>query len=303
MVCPKPLKPGARVALLAPAGPVPADRLQETLDAVRAMGLDPVPGESFAAFQGYLAGSDAVRARDINRAFCDPEITGVICARGGYGTQRLLPLLDFAAIRRAPKRFYGYSDVTALHLAFGQRCGLVTFHTPMPATEWTQPLDDFTLRSLRRALFGPVCGPVGNPPDLPLSTLAPGKAQGRLTGGNLSLVCSTLGTPFEIDTAGKLLFLEEVDEPPYRIDRMLTQLRYAGKLDDSAGVVLGWFKNCEAKTPDRSPSLPTVLADRLAGLGKPVLISLACGHCLPSLSLPLGAAACLDATRGRLTLI
>lgn len=303
MVIPKPLFPGARVALLSPSGSLPEGRLEPTLASVRALGFEPVVSESCTVRHGCFAGTDALRAADVNRAFADDAIDGVLCARGGYGAHRLMPLLDWETIAAHPKFFCGYSDITALHMAFHQRCGFVTYHTPMPSTEWYEGLDDYTLTSLKNVLFGAVQPQVKNPQGAPLQTLVGGAGEGALIGGNLSLVASTLGTPYEIDTAGKILFLEDIEEEPYRIDRMLLALKHAGKLRACAGIVLGAWTNCEAKTPERSHTLQQVLDELLPGEGVPVLAGLQCGHVLPTLSLPLGIRARIDATAQTLTLL
>ncbi len=291
---PKPLFPGARVALIAPAGPVPEQRLQPAVQAVQNLGLRPVVYESCQSAHGYLAGDDAIRASDLASAFADPDTDGIFCIRGGYGAQRILPLVNWEEIAACPKFFCGYSDVTALHIVLGQRCGLSTFHTPMPSTELYKGVDPYTMGWLKKACFGGLWGWLQNPPDRPLRALSPGRARGELTGGNLSLVASSLGTPYEIDTRGKILFLEEVDERPYRIDGMLTHLRNAGKLRDCAGILLGAFTSCAATLPDRSLTLLQIL-DEVLPKNIPVVGNFCCGHTLPTLSLPLGAQAVLDA--------
>ena len=217
MIVPNHLYPGARVALVAASSAVEAQRLPAALDAVAALGLEPVPYPSCyaASRHGYFAADDARRAGDIQDVFADDTIAGVLCLRGGYGAHRILPLLDLDAIARRPKPFVGYSDVTALHTAFHQACGFVTYHAPMPASDYYQPVDELTLSQLRRCLFGPLPGPVENPAGRPLTALSHGSAMGRLCGGNLSLLAASLGTPWEIDTRGKLLFLEDVGEHIY----------------------------------------------------------------------------------------
>ena len=305
MIVPNHLYPGARVALVAPSSAVEAQRLPAALDAVAALGLEPAPYPSCyaASRHGYFAADDAQRARDLQAAFADDAIAGVLCLRGGYGAHRILPLLDLDAIARRPKPFVGYSDVTALHTAFQQFCGFVTYHAPMPASDYCQPVDGLTMAGLRRCLFGPLAGPVENPAGQPLTALAPGSAMGRLCGGNLSLLAASLGTPWEIDTRGKLLFLEDVDEHIYRIDAMLTQLRNAGKFRDCAGVILGAWINCTPEDPERSLTLEEVFRELIVPAGRPVLSGLACGHTLPTLSLPLGAMAAMDADTGRLEVL
>ncbi len=299
MTIPHPLGPGDKVALVCASSAVPAERLAPAMAAVSALGLSPVltPSCCFDNRHGYLAATDAQRAKDLQTAFADPTIRGVLAIRGGYGAHRILPLLDLPAIARTPKIFAGYSDVTALHTAFNQCCGFITYHTPMPSTEYYQPTDAYTMDYLRRALFGGLTGPLANPPGQPLTALRGGRAQGRLCGGNLSLLAASLGTPWELDTRGKLLFLEDIGEKTYRIDAMLTQLRNAGKFAACAGVILGAWTDCVPEYPERTLQLPEIFQELIVPAGKPVVMGLACGHVLPTLSLPLGARAILDADR------
>lgn len=303
MLKPKPLFPGARVALVAPAGPVPPERYGPAVHAVEELGLSPVVLESCRRAHGYLAGSDALRADDLNRAFADPCIDGILCIRGGYGAQRLMDRLDFDVIRRNPKWFGGYSDITALHIAIQQNCGFVTYHTPMPSTELHGGMDEFTLRSLQKALFGEPFGELKNPERMPFQTLVGGCARGVLTGGNLSLVASSLGTPYEIDTRGKILFLEDVNEEPYRIDGMLLHLKAAGKFRDCAGILLGYWTDCAPEDPARSLTLEQIFEELLVPEHRPALAGLACGHSLPTLSLPLGSEIEMNSISGKITVL
>ena len=196
MFVPKRLFPGARVALVAPSGPVPAERLEPAVSAVRALGLEPVIYSSCTQAHGYLAGEDQLRATDLNAAFSNKAIDGILCIRDGYGAQRVIPLLDLEMIAAHPKFFCGYSDITALHILFNQTCGFATWHTPMPSTEWYKGLDDYTMESLRHALFfGPTSTALENPPECSVRTLVPGKGEGVLTGGNLSLVVPPWALP------------------------------------------------------------------------------------------------------------
>lgn len=303
MITPKPLFPGARVALIAPSGPVPPEKFGPAVRAVEELGLLPVVFESCRRTHGYFAGDDKLRADDVNRAFADKSIDGILCARGGYGAQRLLGRIDFSLIRENPKYFSGYSDITALHLAISQNCGFVTYHTPMPATELYHGVDEFTAASLKKALFGAPFGELSNPADRPVRTLVGGCARGILTGGNLSLVASSLGTPHEIDTKDKILFLEDVDEEPYRVDRMLLQLRAAGKLHACAGILFGYFTRCAAEDPEQSLTLQQIFEELVVPEHRPALADLACGHSLPSLSLPLGKNVELNSISGKLTVL
>ncbi|GAA2444507.1 LD-carboxypeptidase [Streptomyces glaucus] len=292
------LAPGARVAVVAPSGPVPEERLAAGLDVLRGWDLDPVVAphvlDRHRTF-GYLAGGDADRAADLQAAWCDPSVDAVLCARGGYGAQRIADLLDWAAMRAAgPKVFVGFSDITALHQAFATRLGLVTLHGPMAAGL------DFVKNAraqehLRATLFAPetvrtiVSG--GTP-------LVPGRARGVTLGGCLSLLAADLGTPHARPGArGGLLCLEDVGEETYRLDRCLTQLLRSGWLDGVRGVLLGSWENCGPY--DR---IRPMLLDRLGGLGVPVVEEAGFGHCAGALTIPFGTAARLDADTGTLTL-
>ena len=294
---PAPLYPGARVALVCASSAVPADRLESAVAAVKELMLQPVvyPTCRFDSRHGYFAGSDAQRSADLNAAFADDSIDGILAIRGGYGANRILPLLDWDTIRAHPKFFAGYSDVTALHIAFNQTGDFMTYHTIMPSTEYYEPVDGYSRDYLLRALYGRLTGPLENPPDQSMVTLVPGQAAGRLCGGNLSLVRDSLGTPWEIDTRGKLLFLEDIGEKTYRVDGMLTQLRNAGKLDQCAGILLGAWTDCTPEYPNRCLELREIFEELIVPAGKPAVMNLACGHALPSMSLPLGASAFLDA--------
>ncbi|WP_155593809.1 S66 peptidase family protein [Lysinibacillus cavernae] len=306
MIHPKALKKGDTIGLLSASGATPSGKLQPAIASIEKLGLKVVVGETCHARHGYLAGSDELRAADVNRMFRDPTIDGVFCIRGGYGATKILPQLDFDMIRANPKVFAGYSDVTALHIALNQLCGFVTYHTPMPSTEFIrQEMDDYTWQSFiqqimaneEKALY------LENPSEQSMSTLVAGNATGQLIGGNLTLVTASLGTPYEIDTRGKILFLEDIDESEQRVDRMLTQLKLAGKLDDVAGILLGAWTDCgpeNPQKPEHSLSLQTIFEEILVPLGRPIIADLACGHCLPTMSLPLGSTIMMDADKQRI---
>ena len=302
MIRPKPLFPGARVALVAPASAVPEEKLEPALSYVRSLGLEPVvyPSCYFKNRDGYLAATDSQRAKDLNDAFGDPSIDGIWCIRGGYGGHRILPLLDADRIRNNPKWFGGYSDVTALHTFFNQTCGFETYHCTMPSTE-PNP-DDFTLKYLKDALFGSLSGTLSDPAGELPKTLVSGKAGGVLCGGNLSLLAASLGTPWEIDTKGKILFLEDIGEKTYRVDGMLTQLRNAGKFRDCVGIILGAWTDCPPEYPEKTLLLPEIFQQLIVPAGKPAIMDVACGHVLPTLSLALGRNCILDADSCTITL-
>ncbi|MFI0938350.1 LD-carboxypeptidase [Streptomyces sp. NPDC021020] len=296
-VRPRRLAPGDRVGIVAPAGPVPADMLARGLAELRAWGLEPVlaPHVLDTHPAGYLAGSDQARADDLRDAWCDPDLAAVICARGGYGTQRMADLVDWDAMAAAePKVFVGYSDVTVLHEAFATRLDVATLHGPMPGTPGF--LADAAGREhLRRTLFTPEEARVLHAPDA--AALVPGRATGVTMGGCLSLLASDLGTPTgRPSAAGGILFLEDTGEEPYRLDRFLTQLLRSGWLDGVAAIVLGSWEGCGPYL-----DLRRLFLDRLAPLSVPVLESLPFGHCLPTLTLPLNTPATLDTSTSTLT--
>ncbi len=265
-------------------------------------------GDHVTDTRGYLAGDAADRAGDLMGMFLDPSVDGIICARGGYGAMQLLPLLDYQLIRANPKVFVGYSDITALHSALARRARLVTFHGQMAA--FSEPPSPYTWRALMRTITATEpLGTLGNPPSgEPTVTLAPGRATGRLTGGNLSLLSATLGTPYEVDTDGALLVIEDVDEKPYRMDRMLTHLKLAGKFDKVKGIIFGESVGCEwderyrrDEVPPRSLDLFQILRDMLVPLGVPLFYGFACGHGRDRLTLPFGVEAEMDADAGTVT--
>ncbi|SFX70189.1 LD-carboxypeptidase [Streptomyces atratus] len=286
------LRPGARIAVVSPSGPVPADRLEAGLDVLRGWGLEPVEAPHAREVHpelDYLAGTDEARARDLQEAWCDPAVDAVICARGGYGVHRMVDLVDWGAMRAAgPKVFIGYSDITVLHEAFAQRMGLATLHGPMAGTE-TFLKDPDTQESLRATLFEP-----DSVRTLGLPTarvLVPGRARGITYGGCVSLLAAELGTPHVRTSArGGLLVIEDTTEDPYSIDRILTQLLRAGALDGVAGVACGSWAGCGPYEEVRA-----VLADRLGPLGVPVVEELGFGHGPTALTIPLGVPAVLDA--------
>jgi muramoyltetrapeptide carboxypeptidase len=297
------LRPGDRVGIVAPSGPVPRDRLEAGLDILRGWDLDPVvaPHVLDAHPSGYLAGTDEDRARDLAGMWCDPSIAAVLCARGGYGVQRMVDLVDWAAMAAAlpagqpPKALVGYSDITALHEAFATRLGVATLHGPMAATE-TFLKDAATQEHLRRTLFTPQDVRVLAPPTA--RTLVPGRAEGVLLGGCVSLLAADLGTPWgRRSAAGGLLAIEDVGEEPYRLDRILTQLLRSGWLDGVAGVVLGSWQDCGPYEAVRA-----LFVDRFGDLGVPIVEEFGFGHSPSTLTLPLGVPAVLDADAGTLVL-
>ena len=279
MITPPPLKKGDTVAVLSASGPCIKEKLLSGVSMLEHLGLNVVVLESCYASHGtYLAGPDDLRLRDLHIAFADKNIQGIIMARGGYGAARLLPYIDYNLVSQNPKVFVGFSDVTALHNVFNQFCNLITYHGPMVAScLGDKELHPLTLESFCGAIFG------RKPPVLSqLTSLRPGNATGILTGGNLSVIASTLGTPYEIETRGRILFLEEIQETPYRVDRLLLQLKLSGKLRDAAGIVFGDF------SPENLQTLQIAIHELVVSEGKPTIWGLPCGHTSPNITLPLG---------------
>ena len=304
MVFPPSVKPGDTVMLVSPSSPLVKDQpVEELARLVENLGFRVRVGASCrsSTARGYAAAPTEVRAADIHTAFADPSVRAVWCTRGGSTAWQLLPLLDYDLIRANPKPLIGFSDVTTLHLAVGQRCGLVTYHGPTAnrVFGWGEG-DGFSWPSLCRALGEWEELAVENPPGEPIVALRPGQAEGRLTGGNLSLVAASLGTPWQIDARDKIFFLEDVGEGVYALERMLCQLRYAGILDRAAAVVFGPFTSCRnAYREDYGPL--ELLRDFFAEYPKPVIANVRSAHCMPMVTLPLGACCQVDGGRGALT--
>ncbi|MCZ8512672.1 LD-carboxypeptidase [Paenibacillus filicis] len=286
LVKPPKLLPGDLVGITAPASWVDRDQAAAAAAYLERLGFRVRFGQTLTKQYGYLAGSDEERAGELNAMFADPEIKAIVCARGGYGTGRIADLLDYGLIRANPKVFWGYSDITFLHAAIGRFAGLVTFHGPMLVDLTREDLLPVTVQNFETLLRPSV---LRYTEDItPLRTLVEGEAYGPLTGGNLTLLASTMGTPYELDTAGKILFLEDIDEEPYRIDRMLNQLRQAGKFADAAGIMVCDFHNCEPNKRKVSLTLEQLLQEYIVPAGKPALSGFKIGHCSPNIAVPLG---------------
>lgn len=299
---PKALKPGDRVAIIAPSTPTDEDKLQRAQEGLRGLDLEPVIFPSCQKKHGHLAGRDQERANDIHAAFADSEIKGIICMKGGAGAYRLLPLLDYTLIRNNPKVFVGYSDITALHMVLNKLCRLVTYHGPMLVSDFflgENRLESFTLNSYKQALFGTqAAGRLENPPGEELGVLSEGSAQGELIGGNLSLLVSTLGSPWEIDVRDKILFIEEVGEAAYKVDRMLNALALAGKFKDCSGVILGSWTGCKAEEKGsydgRDLDLDSIFQEIIKPHNIPAILNLRAGHNYPAITLPFGVQVSMD---------
>lgn len=309
------LRQGDTVGLITPSSAVadPAE-LDLAVSAVRYLGLNPRLGRNTNKRRGYLAGTIEERLDDLHTMFRAPDVRAIWCIRGGYGAPQLLDRIDYRLIRANPKIFLGYSDITALHLAINKLAGLVTFHGPVLIFHGgvAHLNSSYTLDSLKKALFqaGPI-GRIAIPPSSDVltaehhvRTIRAGKAHGRMIGGNLTLITALMGTPYEADASGALLFMEDVDEAQYRIDRMLTQLRLAGKLKEAAGIIFGECTDCgegDCRPPFESTlSVTEVLNGIIGQAGVPAFSGLTIGHTVDQLTVPEGIPATLDADRGEL---
>jgi muramoyltetrapeptide carboxypeptidase len=323
---PAALRPGDTVEIVAPAKYLDKERVSLATKRLEAMGFKVRIPKNLFRKTGFLGGTDEERAKELMAAFADPEVKAILPGTGGYGTTRIVDDLDYDVIRRNPKILVGFSDITGLHIAINQQTGLVTFHSPLP--EWGLGTEDdlapFAARWFWRAILAKeypkndigytIYSHPAKPPrpddeklfkDVPEPvTMRGGTTRGRLIGGNVSVLHALMGTPYEIQTDGKLLFLEDVGEAPYRIDRMLSTLKLAGKFDHVAGVILGRFTPREKEPKwDDEESMDDVLSDYFAGLGVPVVNDFPVGHVRYNATLPEGAMAELDADAQSLRLL
>ncbi|MCP3964477.1 MAG: LD-carboxypeptidase [bacterium] len=295
---PPPVRPGDRIGVAALSGPVDPDRLLAGLDALRSMGYEPVEAANLRSCCGIFAGSDAERLAAFHALAADESVAAIVFARGGSGLLRVLPDVDWRLLGRRPRAYVGYSDLTPFLLQVVARLGLVAFHGPMVAADFARGLTGRERASFESALAGAL------PTTLPVSCEGSAEAvEGPLVGGCLSMVASTLGTPYEPDLEDAILLLEEVGEPLYRFDRMLTQLRLSGNLARLKGVVAGHLEG-EGGDPLRADSGDTLLRqlrDETRNEPWPLAWGLPAGHAAPNMTLPLGLLARLDSAAGRLT--
>lgn len=297
LIKPKRLKSGDTVALTAPAGILydesEFDRMKKDLES---FGFNVVFGEFVRERYGYFAGRDYQRALDLNRFFADPEIDGIISVRGGWGCSRIVPYLDFERIRAHPKVYCGFSDNTTLHLAFLAYSGLVSFHGPNGASEW----NEFTKKSFRDVVIeGKLASYVS---ESSVETLYGGSTEGPLTGGNLSILVTSLGTPYELNPEGAILFVEDIGEEPYKVDRMLTHLARAGFLEKISGFIFGQCTNCEPDN-DRGFTMKEVIQQHIMPLEIPAVLGMDIGHDANNITIPVGVKASLNADLGVLSLL
>jgi muramoyltetrapeptide carboxypeptidase len=309
LIKPKRLAKGDTVGVIAPASGLSAEDFDKALQNLADLGFKTKVGKHARQKTGFLAGTDKERLEDLHWAFGDKEIDAVWCVRGGYGISRLLPAVDYNLIKKNPKIFIGYSDVTALHLAISQNCGLVTFHGPVAASTFS----DYSKKHVVNVLMNPTAPyKVELSPDnvakesnlFKTEVITAGKCRGKLVGGNLSLLSALAGTPFALkNPKGKILFMEDVGEQPYRIDRMLTQIRQSVDMRQFAGIALGVFEDCNPRDAASSQSLMDVLKDRLGDLKIPVIYGLSFGHIRDQFTLPVGIEAELDTANASVTFL
>lgn len=307
---PKRLKKGDTIGLITPGSYIDDDGLQKAVTNLECVGFQIKLAKNIRAERGFIAGTDVQRLSDLHSMFADKQVAGIWCARGGYGSGRLLPTIDYRLIKKNPKVLVGFSDITALLQGIYKETGLIGFHGPVGSSDFTE----YTKEYLTKVLIEPTGKlPIALSKEnaalaktdkvFQTATIRGGTATGKLVGGNLSLLAPLAGTKYQPNINRKLLFIEEIGESPYRIDRMLTQLRQSYPLKAAAGIILGVFRGCEKKEGSRSLSLMETLRDRLGDLNIPVFYGAAIGHIGDNLTLPIGGKAHFDADSGIITLL
>jgi muramoyltetrapeptide carboxypeptidase len=303
---PKHLKKGDLIGLISPAStPDNLEKINEAVKYFERLGYRVMVGKNVGKVRGYLAGTDEQRLEDFHSMFLNKEVKAIFCVRGGYGSIRFLDKINFSTIRKNPKIFVGYSDITALQLAIFHKVGLITFAGPMAAVDFSGEVDPFTEENFwKMVTFPKPFGKFKNPQGERISCLTKGYAKGRLLGGNLSLVCSLLGTPYLPKLDKAVLFLEEVEEKPYRIDRFFAQMKLAKIFDKVSGIVLCNFTDCEeTDSKKKSLSLNDVVSDYFSNLSIPVAYNLIHGHIKSKNTIPIGAMASVDCNKGIIEII
>ncbi|HAZ43096.1 MAG TPA: LD-carboxypeptidase [Cyanobacteria bacterium UBA11369] len=295
------LKPGDTVGLIAPAGIVEPESIEPITQKLATLGLQVKLGTHLLDRYGYLAGKDSDRAADVNAMFADKSVQAILAMRGGWGCNRILPLLDYKLIRTNPKIIMGLSDITALLLAIYAKTNVITFHSLTGTSSW----NEFSLDYLRRILFNGEAVTMQNPTntDNRVETIKGGKARGKLIGGNLSVLAAMVGSSYLPKWQQNILFLEDIREEVYRVDRLLTQLELAGILPQISGFVFGNCRECDPEEPDKSLTLMQVLQDRILPLGIPAWYGSAIGHIPDKFTLPIGAEVEIDATAGTIKML
>jgi muramoyltetrapeptide carboxypeptidase len=302
---PPALKKGDVIGIVSPASsPDDFTRIEQGVKYLESLGYRVKLGKHIFKRYGYLSSTDDERADDLNEMFADEKVKAIICVRGGYGTPRLLDKVDYNLIKKKPKIFVGYSDITALQLAIFKKTGLVTFSGPMLAVDIYSNFNSFAEEFFWRILTSREKKiEIKNPNGVELNTLKSGKATGTLLGGNLSLIASIMGTKYQPSFNGSVLVIEDIGEEPYRIDRYLSQLKNSGVLYKINACILGQFTDCAPKEPEKSLTLEQIFNDYLGNLRIPVISNLSYGHIPQKLTLPLGARVRVDAKRQKITII
>jgi muramoyltetrapeptide carboxypeptidase len=311
LIHPAPLSPGATLGIIAPASAPPDPKaVGRAVAVLDRLGYKIKLAPNVHQRLGYLAGTDRERASDLMRMFTDKKVAAILCVRGGYGTARLLPLLDYKLIRAHAKIFVGYSDITSLHCAFLTKAGLISFHGPMLNSDFApRELPDFTVQSFIQALASrkTLANIAAGYPGKTVKILRRGRARGQLIGGNLALLCTLIGTPWQPPFKNRILFLEDIGEAPYRWDRMFTYLLNCGLLQQVAGIAIGLNADCQdpqaGSAKEYRQTLEEVLQERLLPLKIPVVTGLPFGHVPHNATLPVGVQAELDAQAGELRLL
>lgn len=294
---------GGTIGLVSPSSPTSIENILKCKELLHSYGYGIKDGKSiYLNYNGYLSGTDMIRAEDINNMFLDEEIDAIFCIRGGYGCSRILKYIDFNIPKYYPKIFVGYSDITSLHICLNQLSNLVTFHGPMVYSNMLNNYDEFTKSSFENAISMDKILPLINPNFERFKKIVDGRASGQIIGGNLSIVVSSIGTEYEIDTKNKILFLEDIDESVPKIDRMFQHLIYSKKIKDCSGIILGDFSNCENKY-DGSYAVENLFIDTFSSLNKPVMYNIKSGHCSPMTTIPLGAYCVMDTYRNMISFI
>ena len=299
MVYPDKIKEGATIGLVSTSSPITAEREEQCVKAIEEMGFKVKKAPNITASKGgYMAGEESLRGEILNSMFADKDVDAIFCIRGGDGANRIIDYLDLDVIRDNRKPFVGYSDVSSLHLLFNQKCDMVTFHGPMVSSNI---VDNFT-PEVREAFFAAINADAEYiykaPAGHELKVAREGKAEGVMTGGNLTVICASLGTPYDMDTDGKILFIEEVGEHVGNLDRHVYQLRNAGKFDNIKGIVLGQFTDCREDVPGYD--MTRIILDAIGYKDIPVIYNIQSGHDNPMINIPLGAMTCIDTSKKEL---
>jgi muramoyltetrapeptide carboxypeptidase len=305
-VKPKALRHGDVIGVIAPASaPTSQEKIDKGAAYLERLGYRVKFGKSVRAVRGFLAGTDEQRAADVNEMFADKHVRAIIAVRGGYGTPRLLPLINYSLVKRNPKIFVGYSDLTALQLAFYKKTGMVSFSGPMAGVEMFKGIDPFTEEHFWKMITSTKkSGAVHNPDSRPFQSIEQGRASGILIGGNLSLITSITGTPYLPSFKNSILFFEEIGEECYRFDRMMNQLALAGIFNEAKGIIVGELTDIKPSDPEKPfLTVDEILADHLSHLSKPILTGLVYGHVARKLTMPIGIRAILDTTKCSLSFL